>query len=144
MLQYLKSGNINKINSNGNWDGGASSWNTVSNHGYFQFTASETNSFRMVGLSTTNINTNFNTIQYAWYLRGDGICEIFESGTSRGSFGSYVSGDVFKISVEEMVVKYYVNDILRYTSLIVPSLPLLVDVSINSVGGTITDAKVTH
>ncbi|MCZ8128736.1 MAG: Ig-like domain-containing protein [Microcystis sp. LE19-114.1B] len=133
-----------KIQSNGNWNGGAASRNLISNNGFLEFIATETNTFRMAGLSTSNTNSNFNTIQYAWYLRGDGICEIFESGTSRGSFGSYVSGDVFKISVEEMVVKYYVNDILRYTSLIVPSLPLLVDVSINSVGGTITDAKVTN
>jgi hypothetical protein len=133
-----------KIQSNGNWNGGASSRNLVTNNGFFEFTATEINTERMAGLSATNVNANFNTIQYAWYLRNDGVCEIFESGTSRGNFGSYSIGDVFKVSVEEFVVKYYINNILRYTSLIVPSLPMLVDVSINSIGGTITDAKVTN
>ena len=136
--------NLTKVNSNGNWDGGAASWNTVSNHGYFQFTASETNSVRMAGLSTTNTNSNFNTIQYAWYLRGDGVCEVFESGTSRGSFGSYATNDIFKISIEANVIKYYQNNILRYISNIAPSLPLLVDVSINSVNGTVSNAIVSN
>ncbi|WP_162127474.1 LamG-like jellyroll fold domain-containing protein [Flavobacterium phycosphaerae] len=136
--------NLIKVNSNGNWDGGAASWNTLSNHGYFQFTASETNTERMVGLSSTNSNASFNSIQYAWYLRNNGTCEIYESGTSRGSFGSYGTTDVFKISVEANVIKYYQNNTLRYISTIAPNLPLLVDVSINNVNGTVSNAIVSN
>lgn len=110
----------------------------------FEFAATENNTFRMVGLSSSNTNNNFNTIQYAWYLRGDGVCEIFETGASRGYFGAYLSGDLFKISIESNVVKYYRNNILIFTSAIVPTLPLLVDVSINSVNGTITNAKISN
>jgi hypothetical protein len=89
--------NLSKIQSNGNWDGGAASWNTVANNGYFQFTATETNASRMVGLSTTNTNSNFNTIQFAWFLRNDGVAEIYESGNSRGTFGAYANGNINKI-----------------------------------------------
>ncbi|MFN5549262.1 MAG: T9SS type A sorting domain-containing protein, partial [Bacteroidota bacterium] len=132
--------NLVKVQSNGAWDGGAASWNTVSNNGYFQFTATEVNTFRMAGLSTANANANFTSIQFAVYLRGDGQWEIYESGTGRGAFGAYAANDVFKIAVEANVVKYYRNGVIFFTSAVAPTLPLIADVSINSVGGTITNA----
>ncbi|MDB5258458.1 MAG: hypothetical protein JWM14_3153 [Chitinophagaceae bacterium] len=136
--------NLNKIQSNGNWDGGAASWNTVSNNGYFQFTATETNEGRMAGLSSSNTNSSYTTIQYAIYLLGNSTVAIYESGTSRGTLSTYVTGDVFKITVEAGVVKYYQNANLLYISTVAPVLPLLVDVSIRDVGGTITNALVSN
>jgi hypothetical protein len=53
---------LRKTQSSGNWDGGSASWNTVKNNGFFQFTATETNTERMAGLSATNANANFNTM----------------------------------------------------------------------------------
>ncbi|MFN8206637.1 MAG: hypothetical protein U0T82_04425 [Bacteroidales bacterium] len=132
--------NLIKTASNGSWNGGAASWNTVLNNGYFQFTATETNSARMAGLSTTNSNSNYNTIQYAVYLRSDALVEIYESGASRGAFGSYATNDVFKVSVEANVVKYYKNGSLLYISSVTPTLPMLVDVSIYTLNGTVTNA----
>jgi hypothetical protein len=136
--------NLNKIQNNGAWDGGAASSNSVGNNGYFEFTATEVNRARMAGLSTTNVNSNFTTIQYAWYLRSDGLCEVYESGTSRGNFGAYVGGSVFKVAVESGTVKYYIDDVLKYTSTIAPTLPLLIDVSIRDIGGTISNALVSN
>lgn len=136
--------NLNKIQNNGAWDGGAASSNTVGNNGYFEFTATEVNLARMAGLSNTNVNSNYTSIQYAWYLRADGLCEIYESGTSRGGFGAYAAGAIFKIAVESGSVKYYIDDVLKYTSTIAPTLPLLIDVSIRDIGGTISNAKVSN
>jgi hypothetical protein len=136
--------NLVKFQASNNWNGGAASSNTVSNNGSFEFTATETNRLRMAGLSSTNVDANYTTIQYAWYLRNDGICDVLESGVGRGSFGTYTSGMVFKISVENLVVKYYINNVLRYTSTVVPSMPMIADVSIYSVGGTVSDAKITN
>jgi hypothetical protein len=135
---------INADGSNGGWNGGAASWNTVSNNGYFQFTATETNTLRMVGLSNTNTDANYTTIQYAFYLLNNGTVRIFQSGVDIGAFGTYTTNDIFKIAVEANVVKYYRNATLLYISAIAPSLPLLVDVSINSTGGTITNAIVSN
>jgi hypothetical protein len=145
LVNTTASGNsLSKFQSNGNWDGGAASWNTVFNHGSLVFTASETNTARMIGLSTSNVNSSFSSIQFAVYLRGDAQWEIYESGASRGNFGSYSINDVFKISVEANIVRYYQNNVLRYISGLTPTLPLLVDVSINSVGGTVTNAIVSN
>ncbi|MBM6497909.1 hypothetical protein H9X54_001115, partial [Flavobacterium macrobrachii] len=99
---------------------------------------------RMAGLSTTNVNSNFNTIQYAWYLRSNGTCEIYESGNFRGSFSTYTANSIFRIAVEAGVVKYFLNGTLVYSSAIAPILPLIVDVSINSVLGTISNALVSN
>ncbi|MCA6384615.1 MAG: hypothetical protein IM620_14160, partial [Cytophagales bacterium] len=136
--------NLVKVQSNSVWDGGAASWNTVSDNGYFQFTATETNTLRMAGLSTTNTDANYTTIQYAFYLLNNGTVRIFQSGVDIGAFGTYATNDIFKIAVEANVVKYYRNATLLYISAIAPSLPLLVDVSINSTGGTITNAIVSN
>jgi hypothetical protein len=136
--------NLTKIQSNGNWNGGAASFNTVSNNGYFQFTASETNTSRMAGLSNSYTSSSYTTIQYALYLRNDGALFIYESGNSRGQFGTYATNDIMKISVESNTVKYYQNGNLLYTSTVAPTLPLLVDASINSQNGTITNTLVSN
>ncbi|WP_353088553.1 Ig-like domain-containing protein [Flavobacterium sp.] len=133
-----------KTQSNVNWNGGAASYNTVGNNGYIEFTASETNTYRMCGLSSSNVNSSYNTIQFAIYLIANGVYEVYESGSFIGSFGSYNSGDRFRVAVESNVVRYYRNNVVFYTSTITPTLPLLVDVSINSVNGTITNAKVVN
>ncbi|MFO0322535.1 MAG: hypothetical protein ACK504_08915, partial [Bacteroidota bacterium] len=133
-----------KTQSNGNWDGGAASWNTVSNNGCLKFTAIETNTNRMAGLSTSNVNSSFTSIQYASFLRADGLWEVYESGVSRGVIGAYATNDVFKISVESNIVKYYQNNVLKYISGVNPTLPLLVDVSIFSQNGTVSNAIVSN
>ncbi|MFN4811784.1 MAG: hypothetical protein ACK5JQ_04280, partial [Bacteroidota bacterium] len=131
-------------NQSSGWNGGAASWNTVSDNGYLQFTATENNTLRMIGLSNTNANSNFNTIQYAIYLRNDAQFEVYESGSGRGVFGSYAANDVFRVAVDAGVVKYFRNGNLFYISNVAPTLPLLVDVSINSLNGTVTNAIVSN
>ena len=144
-LQNVKANgnNLTKVQSNGNWDGGAASLNAVYNDGYFQFTASEVTSLKMIGLSSVNLNSNYTTIQYAIYLVNN-IVQIRESAAARGSFGTYVTNDIFKIGVQAGVVKYYKNGVVFYTSAIAPTLPLIVDVSISSIGGTVKNAIVSN
>ncbi|HVU57102.1 MAG TPA: T9SS type A sorting domain-containing protein [Puia sp.] len=140
-MTVVSTNGLSKFQSS-NWDGGAGSWNTVSNNGYLQFTATETNTARMVGLSTSYAGSNYTTIQYAWYLTSGGSLQIYESGSYRGSFGTYATGDVLKISVESGVVKYYKNEVLQYISGVAPTLPMIVDVSMYHPGATIANALV--
>ena len=53
-----------------------------------------------------------------------------------------MTGDVFRIAVESGVVKYYKNGTLFYTSTVAPVYPLLVDSSILSLNGTVTNAVI--
>ncbi|MFK8038027.1 MAG: T9SS type A sorting domain-containing protein [Crocinitomicaceae bacterium] len=126
-----------------NWGGsGAASVNELADNMYMKTVADETNTFRMIGLSNGNTNAHYNTIDYAFYLISGGGIRIYESGTNRGGFGTYTTGTEFKIGVESGTVKYYVNGSLVYTSAIPPVLPLLVDVSIYSINGTVKGTKV--
>ncbi|MCA1752640.1 MAG: hypothetical protein LC670_12800, partial [Flavobacteriales bacterium] len=133
-----------KVQSNNNWNGAAVSFNTVKDEGYFEFIATETNRRRAVGLSNSNTGVHLNNIQFAFYLDSNGSLRIYESGSNRGTFGSYSAGDVFRIAAEAGEVKYYRNGTLIRTSAITPILPLLAHVSIYSSGGTVTNAVIAN
>ena len=140
--------NVSNIDNNltkvqGNWyDAGASSLNKVKNNGYFDFTVSETNKTKAVGLSANDVNLSNNSIQYSFQLNSNGKFTIYESGSWRLGNTNYAVGDVLRIAVEDNVVKYYRNETLIYTSNSTPSLPLLVDVSLAHEGGTVQNAVV--
>ncbi len=137
-----KNDTIRKIQSGGSWNGGAASYDSVFNNGYFEFLVNETNTARMIGLSSTNTDANYTTIQFAIYLRGDGTFEIRESGTNRGNMGAYASGDTMRIAIEENDIKYYQNSSLVYISGVNPAPPLISDISINTLGGTVVNARI--
>jgi hypothetical protein len=125
------------------WIAGAQSAQAItSGSGYVEFTASETNTLRMCGLGSGDSDQGYQDIDFAIYLGGypsGGIVEIYEGGIFRGTFGSYVSGDVFRVAVEGGTVKYRKNGALLYTSTIAPTYPLSVDSSLYSPGATLTN-----
>ena len=47
-------------------------------------TAAETNTHRMIGLSDSDTNVNFSSIDYAIYLTANGALEVYENGATRG------------------------------------------------------------
>ncbi|MCO6500208.1 MAG: PKD domain-containing protein [Vicingus serpentipes] len=134
---------LTKSGSNG-WNAGAESTGKVQNYGYASTIVNETNTNRMFGLSNTNTNNNYNTIEYAIYLRSNGYIGIYESGTHLGNFGTYSTGDTAKIAIKDGTVFYYLNSNLVYTSSVIPSLPLLVDVSLNTNGSTLENVIISN
>ncbi|MFM7901000.1 MAG: LamG-like jellyroll fold domain-containing protein, partial [Bacteroidota bacterium] len=141
------SNNLTKTISDGIWDGGSASWNTVALNGYFQFTTSENNKGKAAGLSVTNTNALNTSILYAFLLTANGELRITESGTDRGIVNTYVAGDLLRMSVETVAgvnrVRYYKNGVLIYTStLTATTLPMLVDASLYNIGSTINQATV--
>jgi len=124
------------------WNAGAVSRPVLSaGDGYLTFTASETTSYRMIGLGNGDTDQTFSDLEWAVYLTASGTFMVFESGVSKTSSAPYVSGDRFQVGVEGGVVKYRRNGVLFYTSTVPPSYPLLVDTSLYTPGATITDAK---
>ena len=142
-LAIVSTNSLTRLQNNG-WNAGVSSWNAVSNNGFFQFTASETNTYRAIGLSNTHTGNNYTTFQYCFYLNAGGTLSIYESGSGRGSYGTYNTGDILKIAVENNVVKYYRNGTLLYISSITPTLPMIVDATIYNNGATLTNAFVSN
>src|SRR5258706_1494006 len=136
------SGNNLTATGNGwNTSGAVSTQSIASGEGYVEFTASETNTYRMIGLSHGDTNQNFDDIDFAFYLMIGGQLNIYEGGGLVGNFGTYVAGDVLRVAVEGGVVKYRKNGTVLCTST-TPTYPLLVDTSLYSTGATLTNVVI--
>jgi hypothetical protein len=137
--------NLMKVSGGNNWNANGFSWHGVINNGYMETTVLGTGTERMIGLSATDANVDWNTIQYAFYLTNWGGLEIRENGSGNLlGFQTYATGDVLRISVENNIVKYARNGTVLYTSTTAPTLPLFVDVSLNSVGANVSGVKVAN
>ena len=135
---------LTKTAAEGWGNAGAASTQTIaSGDGYVEFTASETNTYRMIGLSNGNSHQNYDDIDFAIYLIVGGGLQVYEGGVLRGNVGSYSTGDTLRVAVESGVVKYRKNGALLYTSTGTPTYPLLVDSSFYSNGGTISNVMIS-
>ena len=110
-------------------------------NGWLEVTASETTTPRMIGLSDTNTNANYNTIDFALYQAAGGALLVYENGTSRGQFGSYAPGDILKIDRTGTTIRYYRNNTLIYTSPTASSSLLMVDAALHTQGATLVNVR---
>ncbi|MFQ5509430.1 MAG: fibronectin type III domain-containing protein [Leptospirillia bacterium] len=123
-------------------NGGAASFQTIPGDGAIEFTAFDTHVWRFVGLSNFNASSNWDTIAYAIWVRGDSVVSVFENGAMIGEFGTYVSGDVFRVERTGSTVAYLKNGATIYTSTEPSSGDLVADVSIYNQGASILDAVI--
>lgn len=135
------SGTVTDTAAPGWGNSGYSSVESIVGDGWIQFVASEITTDRMIGISVTDVDQNFTTIEFAFYLEG-GIGRIleYESGSNQGgAIGSYVNNvTVLKIAREGTQIKFYIDGVLAYTSLTTPSVgPYVVDTAMFTNGSTI-------
>lgn len=128
------------------WDGvddaGATSEQELSaGDGYIEFTVGEANTFWLGGLSHGNQDTSFADIDFAFRLNGAGSADVIEHGVYQpGGDTPYAAGDVFRVAVVGGRVQYFRNGYFLRESAAVPQYPLLLDVSLGSLGATVHDA----
>ena len=79
------------------------------------FSASNTTGVAMVGLGQTESNASYTDIDYAVYLNA-GTLQVYENGTSRGTFGSYTATDVMTLVAANGMVSYAKNGTVFYAS----------------------------
>jgi hypothetical protein len=103
--------------------------------------ADDTTTYKLFGLSNGDSNQSTTDVDFAIVMAG-GTLKVYENGLLKGNFGTYAVGDVLKVAVESGVVKYYRNGGLVYTSSASPTYPLLVDTSINSTGGRVSNVYI--
>jgi len=127
------------------WNAGASTIDTLTiNDGYAEFTTAEADTAKFAGLSNGDDDVSFGDIDFALYLTSAGQIQVREGGVNMGSFGSYAPGDIFRVQLTAGVVSYLKNGELLYTSLVAPTLPLLLDTALFTVGATINDVSVVE
>ncbi|HSE32450.1 MAG TPA: hypothetical protein VLA93_12840, partial [Pyrinomonadaceae bacterium] len=98
---------------------------------------------RFCGLSSGDGSQDYTDVDFALGPAAGGTIYIYEAGVSRGTFGTYATGDLLRVAVEGGVVKYRKNGTLLYTSTVTPTYPLLVDTALYSNGATISNAVVS-
>lgn len=110
---------LTKISGNGNaWDAGAFSVESIpaNTNGVFEFMATESNTYKMMGLSAVDTNADYATIGFALHLEASAGITIYESGYYIGYFGQYIPSDVFSIERQGSTILYKKNGSVLYTS----------------------------
>jgi len=130
------------------WDCGAISARSIASgkDGYVTFKTKELATAKICGLTNGDPDYSYAGVDFGIFTHvGTSKFRVMENGSFVADLASYsAAGDlnqVLKISVESGVVKYYVDDVLKYTSLQSPTFPLIVDCSINSPNGTISECQ---
>src|SRR5437870_2931106 len=136
--------NNNGLQKNAGCDGcpaGGNSQQTIAaGDGYVEFTATETNTNRFVGLSTVATH-DYSQIHWAIKL-GSAIAEIREDNIYKTEI-SYTTGDVSRVAVVSGQVKYTKNGTTTiWTSATAPSYPLYADASILNLSGSFSNAMI--
>jgi alpha-tubulin suppressor-like RCC1 family protein len=127
------------------WNAGAVSGRTLGwGDGFVEFSALETDKRRAAGLSAGDSDQTAADIDFAIVLRADATVEVQESGASRGVFGSYATGDRFRVEARGGEVGYFQNGLLLYTSSAAPGYPLLADTALDDAGTTLSDIVVSE
>jgi hypothetical protein len=125
------------------WNAGAiSTRSIITDDGFVSFTTNETDTQKILGLSHGNSNSSFTDVDFGILLTDNGRIHVYENGTDQGSFGDYMLGDTFHVSIENGAVQYRKNGALFYTSAAAPTYPLLVDAALFTPDATLTDVVI--
>jgi hypothetical protein len=85
----------------------------TSGDGYVEIAANEINTYRLFGLSSGSADATPADIEYAIYLYAGGTAYIQQNGVYLGPSVGYATGDTLRVSVEDGVVKYLRNGVVR-------------------------------
>jgi hypothetical protein len=110
--------------------------------GYVEFSTSENNRGKTVGLSLVDANLHHNSVKWGIHLSGNSSVQVYELNALRGTFGTYVANDVFRVEVVGSQVRYVKNGTAFYTSAVAPSYPLFLDAALFHVGTTVKNVVV--
>ena len=140
---------ITKTNANG-WTSGAASTNILpaGEDGTVTYTVESIAHIKMFGLSYSNANASYTTINYAIYLYVDRLnvdrLKVYESGSYKGYYGTFSVGDKFEVKREGRFIKYYKND-TEFRSVDIGTTnanrQMLVDISMYKTGNCYTGMK---
>lgn len=134
---------VTKTGGTAGWNADAYSAYGYTGGAYASGVATNTNYSLMMGLNgDPTSDSNYSSLDYAFYLAGGGTVEIYEGGNGRGQVSTYVAGDVFLVAYDGANVNYSKNgSILRTLSVGSLTYPLYFDSSFNDVGGSLNNIR---
>ncbi|MBT7590050.1 MAG: PQQ-binding-like beta-propeller repeat protein, partial [Candidatus Scalindua sp.] len=132
---------ITKNTATGWGNSGVASQESFTGDGGVGFEAAQVNKYLVGGLSSSNTDTGYKSIEYAILPYNNGSLHVYEKGVDKGSFGSYQIGDRFSVERVGSTIVYKKNDVIFYTSLTPTDAALLADFAIYSNGGKISNIR---
>jgi RHS repeat-associated protein len=131
--------NLSKTGGDGWTSGAVSQGSIVAGDGYAEYTATETNKSRMLGLSHGDAGQNYTDIDFALYAYSDATLHAYEGGAYVGYLGTYASGDRLRVAVVGGQVKYLKNGVVIGASNGAVTYPLSADTALYSTGASMTN-----
>jgi hypothetical protein len=127
-----------KVGGSVAWDSDVYSPDQYLNGCFVTWRADQANASVMVGLnSDPTTDQNYTGIDYTWLARSDGICEIYESGVSISTHGSYTTSTIFEVRYDGKLIKYFKGGAL-VRQVPVQNLTLFMDSSFADPGARIS------
>ncbi len=113
-----------------------------SGNGYVEFTVGEPYTFWMAGLTQSDGNVHYNTIDFAFRFNANETADVMENGQYQGSDTVYAVGDRFRIAVVNGRVVYTKNGSVVLESRQSPRYPMVLAVALGTSGSTIGNARI--
>lgn len=131
-----------EVNYNLGWNAGARSIGFLAGSGAAEFKAPASLVGAVAGLSSTNPDAGFVSIEHAFCLMGR-TAYVYERGYEKRRVGPYAAGDTFRVRRDGATVSYWHNGAKVYTSEARSVDVLCFDVSLYSGGDYIYDPVIT-
>ncbi len=140
LMNSTGSGLIKNVNG---WNGNASSVNRLESleNGWLEFEAVTTDKNLIVGLSESDLDKSYASIEYGIYLKSNGDAIAYEKGSGQSTPQSYQSGDVFRIERTGQQISYSKNGVVFHHSSTPSTTSLIADMAFNNQGGEVTNIK---
>ncbi len=134
---------LTKTGTQNSWDAGARSSNILpaGQDGRVEYTITESNQFKAIGLSADDPDQNITGIDHAIVLLSGRRLIVLENGVFAG-FRRYKVGDAIKIIRKGNKIRYKLNNTLIHKTTVDNQQELFVDVSIRTVGASISGIEV--
>lgn len=139
----LVTANTNNLTrpSGAGWNSGALSTKAISSgDGYVEFTAQETTTYRVAGLTHRSNVSSYTDLDFGFELAEGNAVYIYESGNFAGAFGLYAIGDVFRVEISGGQIVYRRNGVIvRQLANPIIGYPLNAGASLFSAGATVNN-----
>jgi len=112
-----------------------------SDDGYVDFTVGEPFTFWMAGLSQSDGNVHFNSIDFALRFNANDSVDVMENGQYQGGDSYYQPGDRFRIALMGGRVRYMQNGNVIFESRQPARYPLVFAVALGTMGSSLSNAR---
>ena len=131
---------IQRTNGGETWDASAHTLESYVGAAFLSFRAAQTTGFGMVALNfDPATNNSYDSLDFAWQLRNDGTCGIYENGGVVASAGTYSTSTVFAIVYDGKQVQYLMDGVVKRTVAASAGLRLFFDSSLYTAGAKVTN-----